>query len=208
MASPPKMNVVASFVILILIVSQQSVNCSTTNETSTSTISETKSTTITKSSIESTTESLPASDDYDSNDEDVTELPLLATSKSTYQPSLVNPVKSTTTTSPTIKTTDLPSTTDANYNYDDESDDSELDNREPDTSLSRSTSMPYEVEGESLSKLQKFLLSSVESLLKEALPVVLRSGQETNVSSECAASFFTLMNALRDSKIWAYRSEY
>ena len=67
--------------------------------------------------------------------------------------------------------------------------------------------LPFAAEGESLSKIQSFLLSSVENVLKQALPTIVRSGLETNVSSSCSASFVSIMNALRESQLWAYRSK-
>ncbi|KAI1303723.1 Nose resistant to fluoxetine protein 6 [Halotydeus destructor] len=65
--------------------------------------------------------------------------------------------------------------------------------------------LPYYKEGQSLNKLQKFLLTNVESMIKATMPVILQSGQETNISSSCIQSFFALLSALRENKIWAYR---
>ena len=163
------------------------------------------------SSSVSPTESVVA--DYDENqdeDETVTEATKqLSPSSQPRPPYETSPV--TTPPKPTVTTSRTTTSNGDESDYDDESGpesdyESDTDGEKVDP-RTRTTSRPYELEGESLSKLQKFLLSSVESLLKEALPVVLRSGQETNVTGACASSFLTLLSGLRDNKIWAYRSK-
>ena len=73
---------------------------------------------------------------------------------------------------------------------------------------SRSSSAgDFAKEGESLSKLQKFMLQAVEGIIKQTLPTVVQSSLETNVSSECANSLLSLVSALRDSQLWAFRSK-
>lgn len=70
------------------------------------------------------------------------------------------------------------------------------------------STVSFEKEGESLSKLQKFMLEGVENMIKQTLPTLVRSGLETNVSTACANSLLALVTALRDSQIWAFRSKY
>ena len=67
------------------------------------------------------------------------------------------------------------------------------------------TKKPFAVEGESLKKLENFMLNSVESMLKDMMATIIQTGLQTNVSSLCANSFLNLVSALRDSQIWAFR---
>ncbi|RWS27315.1 nose resistant to fluoxetine protein 6-like protein [Leptotrombidium deliense] len=63
----------------------------------------------------------------------------------------------------------------------------------------------YSPEADSLAKMEKFILSGVEKLLKTSMPLITRSGLETNVSAECAKSFIILLRDLRENKQWAFR---
>lgn len=102
--------------------------------------------------------------------------------------------------------------------YDDESDgpssSPSLDDDSTRSSITSSTesteppsTLPFTKEGESLSKLQKFMLEGVEAMIKQTLPTLIRSGLETNVSTACANSLLALVSGLRDSQIWAFRSK-
>ena len=75
-------------------------------------------------------------------------------------------------------------------------------------SAAEPSTISFEKEGQSLSKLQKFMLEGVENMIKQTLPTLVRSGLETNVSTACANSLLALVSGLRDSQIWAFRSKY
>lgn len=76
------------------------------------------------------------------------------------------------------------------------------------TTTNNKTALPFAVEGESLRRLQQFILTGVENAIKNSLPMIIRSASETNVSSQCSASFLTLISALRESKLWAFKSKF
>lgn len=88
---------------------------------------------------------------------------------------------------------------------DNDSDDDDVDGNESETGVN--STLPFAVEGESLRRLQQFILSGVENAIKGSLPMIVRSASETNVSSQCSASFLTLISALRESKLWAFKSK-
>lgn len=114
--------------------------------------------------------------------------------------------------SPLVSTSRTTSTTPSTLSYsegdseeeDDESSEDEEPEGKPKGKRIHVPRKPFEVEGESLSKLQKFMLSNVETVLKDAMPLFLRSGLETNVSASCAGSLLNMVSALRESKIWAF----
>ena len=87
------------------------------------------------------------------------------------------------------------------------SDDEEEKEENADSSAKNQTTAPYAVEGESLRRLQQFVLNSVETVIKSSLPMIVRSASETNVSTQCSASFLNLISALRESKLWAFKSK-
>jgi hypothetical protein len=87
-----------------------------------------------------------------------------------------------------------------------EGDDEDVDENDGSETGVNST-LPFAVEGESLRRLQQFILSGVENAIKGSLPMIVRSASETNVSSQCSASFLTLISALRESKLWAFKSK-
>ena len=64
-----------------------------------------------------------------------------------------------------------------------------------------------ERERESLLKLQAFLQNTVEQALKGALPELVKTSYETNLSSTCTNSFLAVTRALQGTKQWAYKSE-
>jgi hypothetical protein len=112
----------------------------------------------------------------------------------------------------TTKKTSISSTTSSTLSYsegdtEDDSKEEEDEEIEKKERIRVSSRKPFEVEGESLSKLQKFMLGNVETVLKDAMPLILRSGLETNVSGVCASSLLTMVSALRESRIWAYTSK-
>lgn len=71
----------------------------------------------------------------------------------------------------------------------------------------RKPGVPGERERASLNKLQAFLQSSVESALKSALPELVKSGYETNLSPSCTNSFLAVSRGLQGTRQWAYKSE-
>lgn len=66
---------------------------------------------------------------------------------------------------------------------------------------------PGERERASLNKLQAFLQSTVEQALKSALPELVKSGYETNLSPSCTNSFLAVSRGLQGTRQWAYKSE-
>lgn len=114
-------------------------------------------------------------------------------------PTSSHSVKTTTTSTSTSSYSESPDSED-----DDLTEEDELQERKE---RIRVTRKPFEVEGESLSKLQKFMLGNVETILKDAMPLILRSGLETNVSASCASSLLNMVSALRESRIWAFTSK-
>lgn len=67
---------------------------------------------------------------------------------------------------------------------------------------------PGERERASLNKLQAFLQSTVEQALKSALPELVKSGYETNLSPSCQNSFLAVTRGLQGTRQWAYKSEF
>jgi len=64
---------------------------------------------------------------------------------------------------------------------------------------------PNSLAGRMLSKLESSLQKGTERILQEALPFVIRTGTETNISIECANSVLSLVRALQGTKQWAFR---
>ena len=140
---------------------------------------------------------LSSTDDADYNDEGESEV-ITSPSNSSSLPPVSSASASTSTSTSTT-------TTQASNEESDEGED-EGDEEVIDSSKD-SSHETFAKEGESLSKLQKFMLEGVETMIKQTLPTVVQSGLETNVSSECANSLLSLVSALRDSQIWAFRSK-
>lgn len=67
---------------------------------------------------------------------------------------------------------------------------------------------PGERERASLNKLQSFLQNTVELALKSALPELVKSGYETNLSPSCQNSFLAVTRGLQGTRQWAYKSEF
>lgn len=112
------------------------------------------------------------------------------------------------TLSPPVSSPSISTTTTTTESSNEESDEGEEGEGEEVMDSSKvSSEETFAKEGESLSKLQKFMLEGVETMIKQTLPTVVQSGLETNVSSECANSLLSLVSALRDSQIWAFRSK-
>jgi len=145
--------------------------------------------------------------DNEDGDSDTSSLNLTSTT-STTAPSTTKSSPSVTTTL-TRKLNSTSTTTSTSISYSEAETEEDSDEEEEEVSHDKNkrirvTRKPFEVEGESLSKLQKFMLSNVETVLKDAMPLILRSGLETNVSAACASSLLTMVSALRESKIWAF----
>lgn len=137
--------------------------------------------------------------DYDSGDNSNKKV----TSEETSSPSSIKEESTTAKTDASTDSGDEGGESEAGDNEDEESDDDPDDK----SAKVRGNGTAFEVEGEALSRLQQFVLSGVESAIKSSLPMIIRSASETNVSSQCSASFLTLISALRDSKLWAFKSE-
>lgn len=73
---------------------------------------------------------------------------------------------------------------------------------------SSSPSVKSSTESEALEMLLNFLKDSVGKMLKAALPTIVQSGMEANVSAQCANSFMVLTNGLQQGKDWAFRSKF
>lgn len=93
----------------------------------------------------------------------------------------------------------------------DEDDEEELDDEEINKKVANQTNEKKksgERERESLLKLQVFLQNSVEQALKSALPELVKSSYETNLSPTCTNSFLAIARALQGTKQWAYKSKF
>lgn len=66
---------------------------------------------------------------------------------------------------------------------------------------------PLERAGEVLRKMQRFLDSTIERAIKEMLPTVVRSGQETDTSPKCMNAVMSIVGGIRSSQVWTFQSE-
>jgi hypothetical protein len=113
----------------------------------------------------------------------------------TLTPKLV--VSSSSTLNPILPDKKLPEDADD----EDDADGSSADDETNDSNNATSK------EEQSLMKLQGFLQSTVESVLKSAMPSVIRSSYETNVSSQCTSAFLQVMRGLQAGQQWAFVSK-
>lgn len=69
------------------------------------------------------------------------------------------------------------------------------------------TLSPLERAGEALRKLQNFIDKTIERVIKDMLPTVVRSGQETDTSPKCMNAMMSMIGGIRTSQVWAFQSE-
>jgi hypothetical protein len=56
-----------------------------------------------------------------------------------------------------------------------------------------------------LENLSRVTSSGIESLFREALPLMTSVGYESNLTSSCLASFLKLLSGIRRQETWAFR---